>query len=117
MKNDQSGTSATGSGSQQASTTSLDMPSSSGLEASQYVAKSSSVGFSPTNTDFTIALDLFPEFLLQGTHGGNRLLSSRKSEEMRFKGLLILEINDRNRQNHSKSCEDIVQWIKTEYGI
>lgn len=105
--------------SQQTSTTSLNIQSSSaaGQElTSQDLAKSSSVGFSQTNGDSIIALELFPEFLSQDTHRSERLLFNTSSEERRFKGLLNLNIVGRN-QTHMKPCEDIVQWIKTEYGI
>lgn len=72
---------------------------------------------SSRDKNFAMALKLFPEFLLRGdAQERNRSLCTRGRENMRFKDLSNVDKSDEN-QNVAKTSEDIVQWIRTEYGI
>ena len=78
--------------------------------------KPSSGDHSLREKDYATALKLFPEFLLQDTHQGNRSLSETTSRKTRLEDVNCLDQND-TKQNYLKTSEDIVQWIRTEYGI
>ena len=94
------------------------MSSGSGKDSfnSQDAANSNQEDFSTGSTDSDMALKLFPEFLLLDVHSGDRSLFKRSREKMKFKDLSKFDISGRN-QNYAKSCEDIIRWIRTEYGM
>lgn len=106
------------SNSQDVSNASLDMSSGSGKDSfnSQHAANSNSEDFSTGITDSDMASKLFPEFLLLDVHRGDRSLFKRTREKMKFNDLAKFDKSGR-KQNYSKSCEDIVRWIRTEYRI
>ena len=106
------------SNSQEASTASLDMSSGSGKDSfnSQDAANSNSEDFLTGSTASDMALKLFPEFLLLDVQRGDRSLFKRTRKKMKFNDLSKFDKSGRN-QNYPKSCEDIVRWIRTEYGM
>ena len=106
------------SNSQDVSNASLDISSGSGKDSfnSQDAANSNSEDFSTGITDSDMALKLFPEFLLLDVHRRKRSLFKGTREKMKFNDLSKFDKSGR-KQNYPKSCEDIVRWIRTEYGM